>query len=260
MKLFYTFILIFSFTQFYAQSFNNRMLIEGQVNVPPGDDSEGIVVFNESSSSGTITNRNGVFFLNVRQGDKILVQSIQFTPFKLTVDRGMIQNERIIVTLRESFNKLDEIVVTPTNLTGNIEVDVNRVIVSNAASVDVPPVGLRRSVIDDASPVENAALDRDDWKYGLDFVNIFKALFDKRDSTNHEFEKTAQDELSQMYSNTFFKKNLDIEENNIGGFMDYVAANGLEKKMLTKGNELNLIQFLLQKRDIFKQQINQNQD
>lgn len=259
MKLFYTFLLIFSITQLSAQSFSNRMLIEGKVNVPSGDDEEGIVVYNESSSSGTITNRNGIFFLNVRQGDKILVQSIQFTPFKLTVDRGMIQNKKIIVTLRESLNKLDEIVVSPTDLTGNIEVDVNRVIVSNdTLSVAIPQLGLRRSVIDDASPVENAALDRDDWKYGLDFVNIFKALFDKRDHTNHEFQATAEDELGEMYSNTFFKKNLDIDENNIGPFMDYVAANGLDKKMLTKGNELNLIQFLLQKRDGFEQQINQN--
>jgi len=259
MKLFYAMLLIFSFIQLSAQSFNNRMLIEGKVNVPPGEDSEGIVIYNESSTSGTITNRNGIFFINVRQGDKILVQSIQFTPFKLTVDRGMVQNKKIIVTLRETVNKLDEIVVTPTDLTGNIEVDVNRVIVSNdTPSVAVPPVGLRRSVIDDASPVENAALDRDDWKYGLDFVNIFKALFDKRDRTKHEFEGTAEDELGEMYSNTFFKKNLDIEENNIGPFMDYVAANGLDKKMLTKGNELNLIQFLLQKRDGFEQKINQN--
>jgi hypothetical protein len=258
MKLFYAFLLIFSFTQLSAQSFSNRMLIEGKVNVPSGDDSEGIVVFNKTSNSGTITNRNGIFFLNVRQGDKILVQSIQFSPFELVVDSGMIKNKRIIVTLRETLNKLDEIIVTPTNLTGNIEVDVKRTIVSDAPSVDVPPVGLRQSIIDDASPVENAALDRDDWKYGLDFVNIFKALFDKRDRTNHKFEGTAEDELGQMYSNTFFKKNLDIEENNIGGFMDYVAANGLDKNMLTKGNELNLIQFLLQKRDAFKEQINQN--
>ncbi|HEA31532.1 MAG TPA: hypothetical protein ENH91_16320 [Leeuwenhoekiella sp.] len=259
MKLFYTFLLIFSVASLSAQSFSNRMMIEGKVNVPTGDDNEGIVVFNESSNSGTITNRNGVFFLNVRQGDKILVQSIQFTSFELTVDLGMIQNKKIIVTLRESLNKLDEIVVTPTDLTGNIEVDVNRVIVSSdTPSVNIPAVGLRRSVIDDASPVENAALDRDDWKYGLDFVNIFKALFDKRDTEKQKFPETAKDELGQMYSNTFFKKNLNIEEQNIGKFMDYVATNGLDKKMLSKGNELNLIQFLLQKKDSFKPQSSQN--
>ena len=259
MKLFYTVFLLFCLTQISAQSFSNRMLIEGKVNVPPGDDNEGIVVFNESSNSGTITNRNGIFFLSVRQGDKILVQSIQFTPFKLTVDLGMIKNERIIVTLRESLNKLDEIVVSPTNLTGNIEVDVNRVIVSSdTPSVDIPPVGLRNSVIDDASPVENVALDQDTWKYGLDFVNIFKALFSKRDVENKEFPNTPEDELGKMYDNAFFKKNLNIEEKNIGAFIDYVAANGLDEKMLSKGNELNLIQFLLKKREDFQHQAGQN--
>ncbi|WP_031427807.1 hypothetical protein [Flavimarina sp. Hel_I_48] len=258
MKLFYTFLIVLSINQLTAQSFNNRMLIEGKVNVPPGDDNEGIVIFNESSTRGTITNRNGIFFLNVRQGDKILVQSIQFTPFELQVDLGMIQNKKIIVTLRENLNKLDEIVITPTDLTGNIEVDVNRVIVSSdTPSVNIPAVGLRRSYIDDASPVENDALDKDDWKYGLDFINIFKALFDKRDPETSDFQDTAEEELSLMYGNAFFKKNLNIDEENIGAFLDYVAANGLEKNMLTKGNELNLIQFLLNKRDEFKQEINQ---
>ncbi|MGB3774767.1 MAG: carboxypeptidase-like regulatory domain-containing protein [Leeuwenhoekiella sp.] len=259
MKIFYLFVLLFSFANLSAQSFGNRMIIEGKVNVPPGDDSEGIVIFNESSNSGTITNSNGIFFLNVRKGDKILVQSVQFSTFELTVDLGMIQNKKIIVTLRESLNKLDEIVITPTDLTGNIAVDVNRVIVStDTPNVQIPAVGLRRSYIDDASPVPNDALDRDDWKYGLDFVNIFKALFDKRDSEAHLFQDTAEDELSQMYSNAFFKKNLNIDEKNIGGFVDYVAVNGLKKDMLTKGNELNLIQFLLQKRDDFVEQKTQN--
>ena len=37
--------------------------------------------------------------------------------------------------------------------------------------------------------------------------------------------------------------------------MDYVAANGLTKEMLEQGNELALIQFLIDKREDFKKEL-----
>ncbi|HBT08646.1 MAG TPA: hypothetical protein DEB18_03455, partial [Leeuwenhoekiella sp.] len=65
----------------------------------------------------------------------------------------------------------------------------------------------------------------------------------------------AEEELAEMYSNTFFQNNLDIKKENIGLYMDYVAANGLTKEMLEQGNELALIQFLLEKRDAFNKEL-----
>lgn len=255
MRLSYTILFFILSISLSAQSLSTRTMIEGQVNVPPGDEVEGIVVYNETSQKGTITNRNGVFFISVRQDDQLRIRSLQFTPFELSVDPVMIKNKKIIVTLNESLNELNEIVVSPVDLSGNIEVDVNRVVVqADTPSLEVPPAGLRRGVIDDASPVENDALDNEEWKYGLDFINIFKALFDKRDTDTEAFTKTAEDELSEMYSNTFFKKNLEMDEQQIGPFMDYVAVNGLDKQMLEQGNELTLIQFLIQQREGFEQQ------
>ena len=231
-----------------AQSFDST-LISGRISVPDPDDAEGIVIYNITAKKGTITDSSGSFFLNVKLNDVVLIQSVQFDPVRITVDRGIVSSKKMMVTLRESVNKLEEIVVSPTDLTGNIEVDVNRVPIEKFKpdSTVMPYVA---GMYADAGPKDNVAMDDETWRYGLNFVNIFRLLVNKRDQG--KFDASAEDDLAKMYNNDFFKKNLDIKEKNIGRFMDYVAANGLTKSMLQKGNELNLIQFLLKKRDDFK--------
>ena len=238
-----------------AQSFN-RTLISGQINVPEKEDPEGIVVYNVTASQGTITNVTGTFFLNVKLSDEVVIQSVQFAPVTITIDRGIIESKKMNVTLRENVTQLNEIVVSPSSLTGNINVDVQRLPVQDMqrdSLINFSPYVA--GMYADAGPHKNVALDDETWRYGLNFVNLFKALIGKRDADKSQFATTAKDDLTEMYSNAFFKKNLDIKEENIGLFIDYVSAQGLNENMLRKGNELNLIQFLLKERDDFKEQM-----
>ena len=62
-----------------------------------------------------------------------------------------------------------------------------------------------------------------------------------------------------MYSNTFFQNNLNIEQERVGQYIQYVAENGLTKEMMEQGNELALIQFLLEQRDAFKKTLSDNE-
>jgi hypothetical protein len=55
-----------------------------------------------------------------------------------------------------------------------------------------------------------------------------------------------------MYKDSFFKENLNIDEDKINQFIFYVEDKGLTKNMLKKGNELDLIGFLIQKSKEFK--------
>ncbi len=232
-----------------------RTMIEGQVIVPKGDDPEGLVVYNTVSERGTITDRKGIFYLSVAKNDEILVQSVQFNPVTVKVDNGIVRTKKMNITLRESVNLLEEIVVTPYDLTGNIVADVNRVRTRPDTSfVDTANIIIEDSKYDQFTPVDNVALDDKSWKYGINFVNIFKQLIGKRESNPDQFDTTAEDELTMMYDNAFFRQNLDIKENNIGAFLDYTANHGLNKEMLEPGNELNLIQFLIDQRDKYKEE------
>ena len=251
----FLFLFFFTLTIIGQNEDRVRTMIEGQVIVPKGDDPEGLVVYNTVSERGTITDRNGVFYLSVAKNDEILVQSVQFNPITVQVDNGIVRTKKMSITLRESVNMLEEIVVTPYDLTGNIVADVNRVRTRPDTSfVDTANIIMEDGKYDRFSPVDNVALDDESWKYGINFVNIFKKLIGERKANPDQFETTAEDELTQMYDNAFFKQNLNINEDNIGAFLDYTANHGLDKEMLEPGNELNLIQFLIAQRDKYKEE------
>lgn len=230
-----------------------RIMVDGQIIVPSGDSPGGIVVYNKTGERGTITSEEGTFDIAVSRNDELVIQSLQFAPITVMVDQGIVSTKQINITLRESVNELDEIIVTPYDLTGDIVADVNRVKTINDNIVFTgTQLSAEDSKPDRYSEVDNVAVDDQRWRYGLNFVNIFKAIFDKKDTTEGSINETAEGELAEMYSNEFFQKNLDIEKGKIGLYMDFVAANGLNKEMLEQGNELNLIQFLINKREEFK--------
>ncbi|WP_125411795.1 hypothetical protein [Leeuwenhoekiella sp. MAR_2009_132] len=244
------FLLIMSSTAAISQKIA-RVMVAGQVIVPMGDDPSGIVIYNKTSLRGTITSLEGTFDLAVAQNDEVVIQSLQFAPVTVLVDKGIVNSKQINITLRETITVLDEIVVTPYDLTGDIVADVNRVRVIEPVPFTGDDIRIEDSQYDQYSPAENVALDNQRWRYGLNFVNIFKAVFDIN-KNDDDIQKSAEDELAQMYSNQFFQENLNIKKEAIGAYMDYVAENGLSKEMLENGNELNLIQFLIEKRDDFE--------
>jgi len=230
-----------------------RVMIDGQIIVPAGDDVAGIVIYNKTSERGTITSEEGTFDIAVARNDEVVIQSVQFAPITAIIDQGIINSRQMNVTLRETVNELDEIIVRPNELTGDIVADVNRVRTIDPVPFDGSDIRMEDTQYDRYSAAENVAIDDQRWRYGLNFVNIFKAVFKKSDDGT--VQETAEEELAEMYSNTFFQNNLDIKKENIGLYMDYVAANGLTKEMLEQGNELALIQFLLEKRDAFNEEL-----
>ena len=230
-------------------------MVDGQIIVPAADDPGGIVVYNNTAQRGTVTSETGTFDIAVARNDELVIQSLQFAPIIVIVDAGIVSSGRMSITLRETVNVLDEIIVRPYDLTGDIVADVNRVRTIDPVPFTGGQIRAEDNAPDRYTAPENVALDDMRWQYGLNFVNIFKAIFNKKDN---KIELTAEQELSAMYSNEFFQQNLNIKRENISAFMDYVTENGLTKPMLEQGNELALIQFLLQKRDEFRASIREN--
>ena len=253
MRLFMLFVALFLTQADVVSQKIARVMIDGQIIVPAGDDAAGIVIYNKTAQRGTITSEEGTFDIAVARNDEVVIQSVQFAPITAIIDQGIVSSKQMNVTLRETVNELDEIIVRPYDLTGDIVADVNRVRTIDPVPFDGSDIRMEDTQYDRYSAAENVAIDDQRWRYGLNFVNIFKAVFKKSDDGT--VQETAEEELAEMYSNTFFQNNLDIKKENIGLYMDYVAANGLTKEMLEQGNELALIQFLLEKRDAFNEEL-----
>lgn len=258
------FLLIFllNLSLVHAQ-IENRVFIKGQVSVDSYMDAGDINIYNMNTTEGVSTNKYGEFIIKVGLNDRLMVSSIQYQKFIVTIDAGVLKNKTINIKISEAVNELEEITLKPYDLSGNVQADVAKI-----TTVDVEHTKLSSEEMvntyaykfrdDKDSKVENIAMDKGYLTNGLNFANIFRTIFN---SNTKEGKLTSEDmdvSVRKVYNDDFFKRNLDIKKENINEFIFYAQENGLEERMLEKGNELDLIEFLIEKSKAYKMQQQEN--
>ena len=104
----------------YAQSIED---FSGKV-ISDSLDISGIHVVNKNSGSTTITNRKGEFSIGAQSTDTILFSAVHVKLQALVLDSLVLSQPVINVYIEHAVNELEEVVVKPHNLTGNLADDV----------------------------------------------------------------------------------------------------------------------------------------
>lgn len=260
MKNYIAFILILLTGAFSLAQTQERIRITGTIEMPPGDDPRGISVFNLNTKTGTVSNNKGEFRIAVAEGDSLRVSSLQFQPFTIVIDEGVMQSRELNISINEAVNVLPEVVVTPYDLTGNVRVDVERLqVVQLPDTLNAMEVSNTYFESETGpnyqTPPKNLALGMTETRLvdGLNFANIFKELFmaRKRDQIAR-VEPASNTELRELYEDAFFQKNLGLEIDEIDDFLLFIDREGIAEPMLKQGGELELIEFLIEKSKRYK--------
>lgn len=119
MKTILTFMLVSSITVFTSQA--QKVELSGQI--ISNSELEGIHVINKSSYRYTTTDKNGLFSIEVKVSDSLYFSSIQYIPKIVIISANQIKSKSITVTLSESINALDEVMIG-TILTGDLNSDI----------------------------------------------------------------------------------------------------------------------------------------
>ncbi|MDR6301255.1 carboxypeptidase-like regulatory domain-containing protein [Mesonia maritima] len=258
MKRFLTILSVLLFSVSVFAQTQNRVLIEGKVNVEADMTAEGINVYNINSMEGTITNKYGEFMLPVKENDKLIFSALQYQEFTVIVDESIIKNKKMSITVNEAITELEEVTVRPYNLSGDVSVDVQKIKTTKVNYIEQSSEKMVHTTDyefrpDKYSKVENVAMDKSYLTNGLNFANIFRGLF-YQDKKQPQHKEDVDVEVRKMYNDEFFRENLNIKRENINDFIYYAEENGLTNEMLQKGNELKLIEFLIEKSKSYKMQ------
>lgn len=238
----------------YSQT-GERVFVEGKISVPAGDDPEGITIMNTTNNRGTVSGTDGEFRLEVGIGDVVVFSALQFQDFTVVIDKNVIDAKQLNVFVTEATTELPEVVVSPIDLTGNVEVDVNRIpgLEENLpyfSLEDIYNASLTMKPGPLTSP-ENAVMRDSFMRNGLNFANIFRGLFGSRD-VGEELPEPLDEEMRELYDDEFFREYLGIERSQIPEFVIYAQNNGLSESLLREGNELEMVEFLINQSRRFK--------
>lgn len=258
----FTFIMFFSLC---SAQVTERVQIDGKISVPMGDDPAGITIVNTSTEEGTFSSEAGTFSIDAAINDTLRISAVQFQEFSVVVDEGIVDSGQLVVNVSEAITELPEVVVTPVDLTGYVEVDVMRIPLEeidlphkSAAEIEDTEYDFRP---DRLTTPNNPAMRSGMIYSGTDLATIFRTIFTSRSRSAVSWTSEADrkqlsdidDEIQRLYNDEFFVERLGIQRNNIHEFIFFAEDNGLTEKMLKEENEMELIRFLMDQSERFKE-------
>ena len=250
-------LLLFS-SSIFSQN-TSRIIVDGRI-LANDNEVENVTIFNVSSNKGTITDADGKFNISVALNDVLEISALQFEKMNVTINEDIINSKKITIFVIEHLNKLNEVLLLPYGLSGNLEVDLETVRTFNP-DLDAIYFGLNnideyQFPDDHLSAVENPAFwETHRLQYGLNFGAIFgavaKEIF-KKDKGKYNDQKLKFPEVSKenqtlidVYSIAFISDTFDIPEDRVNAFIVYVENDGLDQTLFDEGNEVQLLEFLV---------------
>ena len=243
---------------FITASAQDRVLVNGEITVPVGEDPDGIAVVNNTAMRATVADESGTFQLRMAKGDTLNFSSLQFQDFTVIIDDGVIKSRKLHVFISESVTELPEVVVTPYDLSGNVRVDVQ---IIPKAEMDLPTrTAAEINPYDHAfrpdslvSP-PNPAMRTSMIYSGANLANIFRNIFTPKNAlTDLNRDDELDEKLLELRDDSFYKEQLNLEQDELKEFIYYAEDHGLTSEMLKPENEMQLIEFLVAQSQNFKQ-------
>ena len=230
----------------YCMAQDSRQMLRGKVlyrssNVPNEN------VINSTSGQATITDDNGEFMIEVMEGDQLVFTAINYQLEVVKITPEILANNRLVVEVDEKVQELDEVVVSPENQERFLEVK----------NEDFKQFDYE---IDRSTEVENIANSQitRGMKDGLNFVNIFKALFKSQDANGQErIPLKVSEVLRHVYDDEFFVVDLRLPQDKIDAFLLYCDDKIPSQTLLKKENEFQLIDFLVTQSKEFRETLSE---
>ena len=233
----------------YSQN-QERIEIKGTIFVDRND-KEGVTVYNSSSEKGTVTDIDGIFSIEVALNDRIEFSALQFEDFVVVITKQVIDAKEISVFLIEQINKLDEVLILPHNLSGNLDFDSSNIELMNP-NLDALYFGLgnldKFEFTDDhLSDIENIAMNETRLVNGIDVVNVFGKLLipifksKKGKNLTPSYKKTS---ILKVYSKEYLTQALNVKAEDVLEFVYYVEENNFDYSLLESNKEFEFITFI----------------
>ena len=202
-------------------------------------------VVNNTAQLNTITDGEGGFEIPVALGDEVVFSSVQYLIRTVEITPEILKKNRLIITVNEKINALEEVVVTPDNVEKFLDLkeeefegyDYNR---------------------DKSTKLENTIVTQGQLRNGLNIINIAKLIAKAvSNKTQEEKQKIKPSEiLTYVFSDEFFNKDLSLKKDEVTGFLEYIDKNLPSQKLLKTGQQFQLIDYLISESQNYRDKLN----
>ena len=202
-------------------------------------------VVNNTAQLNTITDGEGGFEIPVALGDEVVFSSVQYLIRTVEITPEILKKNRLIITVNEKINALEEVVVTPDNMEKFLDLKEE----------EFEGYDYRW---DKSTKLENTILTQGQLRNGLNIINIAKLIAKAvSNKTEEEKQKLKPSEiLTYVFSDEFFTKDLALKNDQVTGFLEHIDENLPSQKLLKTGQQFQLIDYLISESLNYKDKLN----
>jgi len=250
-----------------AQEFGAKL--EGQVYSIDGDVAATHVT-NISLNKGTITDVSGFFTISARLNDTLVFSAVQFKRKEIVVTLDVLEEALFRIPLDASLITLDEVVVTPYNLSGDLKRDLGNFKIDPLITAST--LGLPNAYVKVKTQNERKLFEADNGKfislgnYKLDstfnpmiMVNLNKILNRVTGRTQKLKKFVAIDreiallqKVKRLYPDSVYVQDLKIPYSNIHDFMNFCEVDSSFVTIVEADDILKIWEFLFKNSIIYR--------
>ncbi|SMC32174.1 carboxypeptidase-like regulatory domain-containing protein [Cellulophaga tyrosinoxydans] len=233
----------------YAQTFFSKEL-KGKVSSADGDVAA-THVLNISTQKAAITDIEGYFTISAQLNDTLVFSAIQYQRKEIVVTTAILASKSIFVSLDPAVNQLNEVVVMPYNLSGDLSRDMQSQPVLVAATL-----GLPNSYVKKKTQSERLLIEATTGGAGIPLNPIINAITGRTKMLKENYKRDIKYERTErvrnFYSDSIYTSQLKIPTLKIDDFMYFCEVDPEFSKIVDTHDKIKILTFLRQKSVVYR--------
>lgn len=256
MKTSLSFIMLLITCNLFAQKLPREILF-GKI-VADSTSVENILITNKTANLNVVSGKDGNFQILVRVKDTLVFSGMNVPSQKLILNEADLKLNLLTVKIEMRANVLDEVVINPNALTGNLKEDSDNIKITQInPKIDNAKEISKLYMGDEKTSPENKLMPGYlDGTYMMDFKALggkFINLIRNKDRFNSKKEnKKFATVVKNRFSEDFFKNNFKLDKAQTTAFLAYCEKDSRSLSYTEAGKDFELIDFLYQKNEEFK--------
>lgn len=238
-------------------------LLNGRVEAP-GKDVVGVAVQNITSKNAVITSFDGQFAIQVKEGDTLVFSAVQFKRKVLPINEAIFNTRFVTVPLEEFVNELEEVVVQPYNLSGNLSEDLGGLQLEkdvSAEALGLPNAGVRiktqseRKLQEAAGPKFNVGMILSPpLNPIINAITGRTKMLKNRVKLDNTYARTQR--VQDFYVDSLFVGLFKIPSEKIEDFMYYCEVDQEFQNVVDSGDKLRILDYMILKSRAYRKDNN----
>lgn len=243
--------LLFSVVSAVAQTEVSKKL-EGRVNSTDGDVAA-THVLNLTTQRATITDVNGFFTIDVHLRDTLEFSAVQYRKKIIIVSKPIMESKFISIELDESLTQLDEVTVTPYNLSGDLMKDL--------ATLELEPVvtastlGLPNAYVIPLTKAErelSAATSNPFMSFDplINAITGRTKMLKKRVVRNKLYQRSLR--VKAIFTDSIYQEQFHIPNEKIDDFLYFCEVDPVFQNVVDTHDHIQLLEYMRKKSVIYR--------